>query len=58
MNEDIQGNVNELRTEIQRLKAELALERPGGGKFLTPSVNRLLLSHMILIQLLLFGEKI
>lgn len=31
MNEDIQGNVNELRAEIQRLKAELALERPDGG---------------------------
>ncbi|KAF9583729.1 Kinesin-like protein kif15, partial [Lunasporangiospora selenospora] len=31
VNEDIQGNVNELRAEIQRLKAELALKRITDG---------------------------
>ncbi|KAG0214801.1 Kinesin-like protein kif15 [Mortierella sp. GBA30] len=31
VNEDVQGNVNELRAEIQRLKAELALKQSPGG---------------------------
>jgi uncharacterized small protein (DUF1192 family) len=31
VNEDIQGNVNELRAEIQRLKAELGLKQAAGG---------------------------
>ncbi|KAF9331867.1 Kinesin-like protein kif15 [Podila minutissima] len=45
VNEDIQGNVNELRAEIQRLKAELALERPGGVEDKTVT-NKLLLETL------------
>ncbi|KAG0342432.1 Kinesin-like protein kif15 [Podila horticola] len=45
VNEDIQGNVNELRAEIQRLKAELALERPGGAEDKSVT-NKLLLETL------------
>ncbi|KAF9285543.1 Kinesin-like protein kif15 [Mortierella alpina] len=40
VNEDVQGNVNELRAEIQRLKAELASKQSPGGD--TSVTNRLL----------------
>ncbi|KAF9381314.1 Kinesin-like protein kif15 [Podila verticillata] len=46
VNEDIQGNVNELRAEIQRLKAELALERPDGGVEDKSVTNKLLLETL------------
>ncbi|CAO3565613.1 unnamed protein product [Mortierella alpina] len=42
VNEDVQGNVNELRAEIQRLKAELASKQSPGGVEDTSVTNRLL----------------
>ncbi|KAG0275991.1 Kinesin-like protein kif15 [Linnemannia exigua] len=47
VNEDIQGNVNELRAEIQRLKAELGLKHAAGGNSLDTSMaNKLLLETL------------
>ncbi|KAG0210540.1 Kinesin-like protein kif15, partial [Mortierella sp. NVP41] len=45
VNEDIQGNVNELRAEIQRLKAELELKQAAGGNN-TSTANKLLLETL------------
>ncbi|KAF9935787.1 Kinesin-like protein kif15, partial [Mortierella alpina] len=42
VNEDVQGNVNELRAEIQRLKAELASKQSPGGVEDTSVTNKLL----------------
>ncbi|KAF9929932.1 Kinesin-like protein kif15 [Linnemannia zychae] len=47
VNEDIQGNVNELRAEIQRLKAELGLKHAAGGNNLDSSItNKLLIETL------------
>ncbi|KAF9429497.1 Kinesin-like protein kif15 [Podila epigama] len=47
VNEDIQGNINELRAEIQRLKAELSLKRPGlEGAEDTSTTHKLLLETL------------
>ncbi|KAG0047303.1 Kinesin-like protein kif15 [Gryganskiella cystojenkinii] len=40
VNEDIQGNVNELQVEIQRLKAELEVERTSGGGHVSTITTR------------------
>ncbi|KAF9550262.1 Kinesin-like protein kif15 [Mortierella hygrophila] len=45
VNEDIQGNVNELRAEIQRLKAELGLKQAAGG-------NNTSMANMLLVETL------
>ncbi|KAF9335983.1 Kinesin-like protein kif15, partial [Linnemannia elongata] len=45
VNEDIQGNVNELRAEIQRLKAELGLKQAAGGNN-TSMANKLLVETL------------
>ncbi|KAF9912163.1 Kinesin-like protein kif15 [Linnemannia zychae] len=47
VNEDIQGNVNELRAEIQRLKAELGLKQAAGGNSLDTSMTNKLLMETL-----------
>ncbi|KAF9180639.1 Kinesin-like protein kif15 [Haplosporangium sp. Z 767] len=46
VNEDIQGNVNELRAEIHRLKAELALKQAMGFGEDTSVTNKLLMETL------------
>ncbi|KAF9402255.1 Kinesin-like protein kif15 [Mortierella sp. AD011] len=46
VNEDVQGNINELRAEIQRLKAELSMKRVTSGPEDLSVTHRLLLETL------------